>query len=78
MSKNLKNDKKLTVFLVYSLIKAKPFFDIDITSAHNPTNHEKLSFYPEISRFRNYDFFSYQFINKIEPNLIKCLKWVIF
>ena len=29
MSKNLKNDQTLMVFLVYTLIRAKPFFDID-------------------------------------------------
>ena len=36
--KNLKNGQKITVFLVYTLIRAKPFFDIDITNAHNPSD----------------------------------------
>ena len=44
MSKNLKNNQKLMFFLVYTLIRAKPFFDIDITSAHNPTDQETVEF----------------------------------
>ena len=36
--KNLKNWKKMTVFLIYSLIRAEPAFDIDITTAHNPSD----------------------------------------
>ena len=67
--KNLKNVKKMTVFLVYTLIRAKPFFDIDITNAHTHLIKKQLSFYPEISRLRNYDFFLHQFIKKIVPNL---------
>ena len=35
--KNLKNVQKLAVFLVYTLIRAKLFFDIDTTIAHNPS-----------------------------------------
>ena len=42
--KNLKNDQKITVFLVYTLIRAKPFFDIDITNAHNPSDQETVEF----------------------------------
>ena len=33
--KNLKNCKKMTVFLVYSLIRAEPGFHINTTTAHN-------------------------------------------
>ena len=42
--KNLKNYQKITVFLVYTLIKTKPGFDIDITNAHNPSDHEAVEF----------------------------------
>ena len=42
--KNLKNVQKKAVFLVYTLIRAKPFFDIDITNAHNPSDQETVEF----------------------------------
>ena len=42
--KNLKNVHKMTVFLVYTLIRAKPFFDIDITNAHKPFDQETVEF----------------------------------
>ena len=48
----------MTVFHVYTLIRAKPFFDIDITNAPNPFDQETVEFFPEITRFRNYDFLS--------------------
>ena len=38
------NVQKMTVFLVYTLIRAKPFFDIDITNAHNPSDQETVEF----------------------------------
>ena len=41
---NLKNDQKITVILVYTLIRAKPGFDIDITNAHNLSDHEAVEF----------------------------------
>ena len=34
----------MTVFLVYTLIRAKPFFDIDITNAHNLSDEETVEF----------------------------------
>ena len=34
----------MTVFLVHTLIKAKPFFYIDITIAHNPSDQETVEF----------------------------------
>ena len=42
--KNLKNVQKLAVFLVYTLIRAKLLFDIDITNAHNPSDQETVKF----------------------------------
>jgi hypothetical protein len=76
--KNLKNVKKMTVFLVYTLIRAKPFFDIDITNAHNPSDQEELSFIPNLPGLGIMIFFLYQLFNKIVPKLTKCLKWVMF
>ena len=32
----------MTVFLVYTLIRAEPGFDIDITNAHNPSDQETV------------------------------------
>ena len=43
--KNLKNVHKMTVFLVYTLIRAEPGFDIDITNAHNPFDPETVEFF---------------------------------
>ena len=42
--KNIKNHKKKTVFLVCRLIRAEPAFDIDITTAHNPSDQETVEF----------------------------------
>ena len=42
--KNLKNRSKMTVFPVYTLIRAKPFSDIDVTNAHNPSDQETVEF----------------------------------
>ena len=36
--------KKITVLLVYTWIKAKSFFDIDITNTHNPSDQETIVF----------------------------------
>ena len=35
---------KMTVFLVYTLIRAEPGFDIDITNAHNSSDQETDEF----------------------------------
>ena len=34
----------MTVILVYTLIRAEPGFDIDITYFHNPSDHETVEF----------------------------------
>ena len=69
----------MTISLVYTLIRAKPFFDTYITNAHNPSDQETIEFFCEITRFRNYDFFLYQLLTyKIVPKLKKCLEWVMF
>ena len=39
---------------------------------------KQLSFYPEITRFRNYDFFSNLSTNRVWPNQAKSWKWVMF
>ena len=42
--KKSKNDQTTTVILVYTLIRAEPGFDIDITNAHNPFDQETVDF----------------------------------
>ena len=42
--KKSKNDQKMTVILAYTLIRAEPGFDIDITNAHNPFDQETVDF----------------------------------
>ena len=41
---NLTNDPKMTLILVYTLIRAEPRFDIHITNAHNPSDYETVEF----------------------------------
>jgi hypothetical protein len=44
MLKNLKNDQEKSVFLVYTLVMGEPAFDIDITTAQNPSDQETVEF----------------------------------
>ena len=73
-----KNPKIFTVFLVYTLIRDEPGFDIKITTAHNPSEQEKFTFNFEMPWFRIYIFFPNLSINKVWPNQAKSWKCLMF
>ena len=57
----------MTVFLVHTLIKAKPFFYIDITITHNPSDQETVEFLS-----RNFPVYMYGVYEKKDENLLRC------
>ena len=65
-SRTLKSCRKISKMTKKDVVSCLQFH-IDITNVHNPSDLETVE-----------GFFLYQFINKIGPNLTKCLKWVKF
>ena len=65
--KNLKNCKKNRTFFVYSLIRAKPAFDIDITTVHNSSDQKTVEFLS-----RNFPVYMYGVYEKKDENLLRC------
>ena len=54
-------------FFVYSLIRAKPAFDVDITTAHNSFDQETVEFLS-----RNVPVYMYGVYEKKDENLLRC------